>query len=87
MSGDEKLFHFTGNSCHIMLVPLKPSRIGLWMYELVTQLGNGLPILIHMRIHAYVGCGCGDCPRRTNPCARHCKGMEGRHSSISHRRL
>ena len=23
VSGDEKLFHFTGNSCHIMLVPSK----------------------------------------------------------------
>ena len=37
------LFHFTGNSCHII-----PSRIGLWMYELVAQLGNCLQILIHM---------------------------------------
>ena len=35
-----------------MLVPSKPSRIGLWMYKLVAQLGNGLPILIHMRMLA-----------------------------------
>ena len=52
VSGDEKLFHFTGNSCYIMLVPSKPSRIGLWMYQLVAQLGYGLPILIHMRMMA-----------------------------------
>ena len=25
---------------------------GLWMYEIVAQLGNGLPILIHMRMLA-----------------------------------
>ena len=52
VSGDEKLFRSTGNSCYIKLVPSKPSRIGLWMYQLVAQLSNGLPILIHMRMQA-----------------------------------
>ena len=52
VSGDEKLFHFTGNSCYIKFVPSKPSRIGLWMYQLVAQLSNGIPILIHMRMQA-----------------------------------
>ena len=50
VSGDEKLYHFTGNFCHIMVVPSKHSRIGMWMYQLVAQLGNGLPFLIHMRM-------------------------------------
>ena len=35
-----------------MLEPSKPSRIGLWMYQLVAQLGNALPILIYMRMMA-----------------------------------
>ena len=43
---------FTGSSCYIKLVPSKPSRIGLWMYQLVAQLSNGLPILIHMQMQA-----------------------------------
>ena len=54
VSGDEKLFHCTGDSCHIMVVPSKPSRIGLWMYQLVAQLGYSLPFLIiHMRMMAH----------------------------------
>ena len=52
VSGDKKHFHITGNSCYIKFVPSKPSRIGLWMYQLVAQLSNGLPILIHMRMQA-----------------------------------
>ena len=35
-----------------MLVPSKPSWIGLWKYQLVDQLGIGLPFLIHMRMLA-----------------------------------
>ena len=35
-----------------MHVPSKPSRIGLWIYQLVAQLENGLPILIHMTMMA-----------------------------------
>ena len=36
VSGEEKLFYFIRNSCHFMLVPSKPSRIGRWMYELIS---------------------------------------------------
>ena len=36
--GDEKLFHFTGNSGHIVLCISKPARIGLWFYELAVFL-------------------------------------------------
>ena len=36
-----------------MVVPSKPSRIGLWTYHLVAQLGNGLPFLIHMKMMAH----------------------------------
>ena len=53
VSGDEKLFKFTGNSCYIKLVSSKPTRIGLWMYQLVAQLSNGLSILIHMSMLAH----------------------------------
>jgi hypothetical protein len=41
IAGDEKLFHFTGNSGDIRLVVSKPDRIGLWFYEVVAQLANG----------------------------------------------
>ena len=36
------------NSRYIMHVPSKPPRIELWILQLVAQLENGLPILIHM---------------------------------------
>ena len=51
-SGDKKLFHFSANSCYTMLVPTKPSKMGLWMYELVDELKNGLPVTIHASILA-----------------------------------
>lgn len=50
VSGDEKLFHFTGDSPYIMCVPSKPSRTGLWIYELACQLENGLPFLLHFQM-------------------------------------
>ena len=46
--GEEKLFHFTGNSCREI-----PLRIGLWRYQLLAQLSSGLPSLIHMRMKAH----------------------------------
>ena len=53
VSGDKKLFYFfTRNSFYIMMVPFKPTRIGLCMYQLVPELENGLPILIHMGMMA-----------------------------------
>lgn len=37
VAGDEKLFHFTGNSGFIRLCPNKPDRIGLWNYMLTAE--------------------------------------------------
>lgn len=37
VAGDEKLFHYTGNSAFIRSVPSKPDRIGLWNYELTCK--------------------------------------------------
>lgn len=51
VAGDEKLFHFTGNSAYIRLVPNKPDRIGLWSYELSAELTNGAAFLLHVRSH------------------------------------
>jgi hypothetical protein len=51
-AGDEKLFHFTGNSGWIRLVPNKPDHIGLWNYELTIRLSNGMPYLIYVRSHS-----------------------------------
>ena len=35
-----------------MKVPSKPARFGLWSYQLVCELKNGLPFLIHIRMMA-----------------------------------
>lgn len=47
VAGDEKLFHFTGDTPYLRLVPTKPDRIGLWMYELCVNLPNKKPYLVH----------------------------------------
>lgn len=47
VAGDEKLFHFTGESLSARLVPSKPGTIGLWMYELCAQLKSGKIFLLH----------------------------------------
>ena len=49
--GDEKLFHFTGNSGWIRKVPTKPDRIGSWNYELTIKLSCNLPYLIYTSTH------------------------------------
>jgi hypothetical protein len=51
VAGDEKLLYFTGNSIDIRLVPAKPSRIGLWFYELCSTLRNGGQYLLYSRVH------------------------------------
>ena len=53
-AGDEKLFHFTGDSPHVRLVPGKPGRVGHWHYELcilVLAGGKLLPFLVVTSIH------------------------------------
>ncbi len=49
--GDEKLFHFTGNSSDIRQVLTKPDRIGLWFYQLCAPLNCGKSFLLHVRLH------------------------------------
>ena len=51
VAGDEKLFHFTGNTAYIIL-PSKPAKIGFWVYQVAATLGNGLPFMVHMRMMA-----------------------------------
>jgi hypothetical protein len=51
VAGDEKLFHFTGKSGQVRLVPSKPDKIGLWFYELCTPLKCGKPYLLRFRLH------------------------------------
>lgn len=48
---DEKLFKFTGASKYIRMVPRKPSRVGLWIYEAVGQLSNSSTFIIYLRLH------------------------------------
>lgn len=48
--GDEKLFHFTGKSRDLRLVPRKPARIGFWYYELCVPLPYGGVYLLHTRL-------------------------------------
>lgn len=49
-AGDEKLFHFTGNSADIMMVPSKPDKIGFWFYELAISLSCGLAFMVDLRM-------------------------------------
>ena len=37
VAGDEKLFHFTGDSAFVRLVLSKPDKVGFWFYELTTK--------------------------------------------------
>lgn len=54
VAGDEKLFHFTGESPNVRLVISKPGRVGLWFYELTGALSNGLPYLLDVFMHTNV---------------------------------
>ena len=42
VSGDEKLFHFTGKSGMVREVPNKPVKIGIWHYQAAVFLACGL---------------------------------------------
>jgi len=50
VAGDEKLFHFTGESGLVRLVISKPDRVGLWFYELCCKLSNNKPYLLYSRL-------------------------------------
>ena len=51
VAGDEKVFHFTGNSQNVRLVESK-REVGLWIYELTVRLPNGLPLLVYCYLHS-----------------------------------
>ena len=46
VAGDEKLYHFTGDSALIRVVISKPDRIGLWFYELSCLFKDNSPYLL-----------------------------------------
>lgn len=50
-ANDEKLLHFTGDRAFIRVVPSKPDRVGLWLFELVVILNNGDPFLVYTRLN------------------------------------
>lgn len=51
VAGDEKLFHFTGNSQNVRLVISKPDRVGFWFYELAGRFANNLPYMLNIFMH------------------------------------
>ena len=53
-AGDEKLFHFTGDSDLIRLVVSKPGKVGLWLYQLACKLkarDKELPYMMDTLVH------------------------------------
>ena len=51
VSGDEKLFRFTGLHGFVQQCINKPARIGIWHYQCVALLPNSLPFLCISRGH------------------------------------
>ncbi len=49
-AADEKLYHYTGDTPYLRLVPTKPDRIGLWIYELCVLLTNKRQFLVHCKM-------------------------------------
>jgi hypothetical protein len=52
VAGDEKLFHWTGESAFLRLCENKDDYIGFWMYMLAGRLSSGKPFLLHTKLHA-----------------------------------
>ena len=50
-AGDEKLWHFTGDSGNVRLVLSKPDRIRFWFYQLCFPLRSGKSFLSYTRLH------------------------------------
>eukprot|EP01031_Cornospumella_fuschlensis_P035455 gene35455-42975_t len=48
IAGDEKLFHFTGDSAFIRSVPSKPDAIGLSCFELACKIADKEPYMLHI---------------------------------------
>ena len=51
ISGDEKLFFYTGMSGYVRKVITKPGSIGLWMYQACVPLKCSKPCLVYTRMH------------------------------------
>ena len=51
VSGDEKLFFYSGYSQYTRQVKNKPAGVGLWMYQASVLLKCGKPCLIYTRMH------------------------------------
>lgn len=45
------MFHYTGDSHLVRLVPSKPDRVGLWFYQLAGKFSNNLPYLLNTFVH------------------------------------
>ena len=64
VSGDEKLFRYTGASEFVRLVINKPARLGLWMFQAAVCLKCGLPCIVYSRMHL-------SCMNQNNPIRCH----------------
>jgi hypothetical protein len=51
VAGDEKLFHWTGESSWLRLCPNKDDYIGFWFYMLCGRLASGKSVLLHTKSH------------------------------------
>ena len=51
LAGDEKLFRHTGSSGFVRMCPNKPAKMGIWIYQAVVFLTNGMPFLVYTKAH------------------------------------
>eukprot|EP00957_Ditylum_brightwellii_P104853 7991734-Ditylum_brightwellii.AAC.1 len=51
VSGDEKLFCYTGANGYVCMFVSKPVKVGLLMFQAIVGLGCGLSCLIYTKMH------------------------------------
>ena len=51
ISGNKKFFKFSGTHAWVRKVITKPARIGIWHYQAVCILADGLPFLLYSKPH------------------------------------
>ena len=68
VSGDEKLFHYTGASGFVRLVINNPAGLGLWMFQSAVCLKCGLLCIVYSRMHS-------SCMNLNNPIRCHETGV------------
>ena len=51
VTGDEKLFKYSGSSGFMRHVMNKSSGLGLWLYQVAVKLKCGAPCLIYTKLH------------------------------------